>query len=468
MGLSQVQKAWATLQGNERVALSRNEMRKGPHEFAEALIADFRAKHEAGGIIWTESFPCSDNGVRDLVDLAFYTSLLQEETRTLRFHVVFGSDNAALLPHAVIVKFPSPLRIQEPSDLVKLTPALSSENIGLWITETLDGAGNACLHCVGLLDLGFNSQDFIIGFPDGTLGTMMRFGDTTIGNTTYFNLQVEGCGHLRAKFAMHWEYTLRAGTITPFHSIAEAPPAGALFQEISEQFYDELLRTHSQFDGRSPCHLVQPAVITMWTRVLQMVVTRHHGGCFIVLPELTRTIESLRARYGVHDGYPIDLDVGQYLLDLFQASEALHRLRKSLATQCSSNSLRELSDLEQKWLIRRRNLRFAITTLAELASIDGCVVLDRSLRCHIFGAKLERQPGNHTSGSAPRQLRDWYSPVVSLEEAIKKLGKRNGSACDFCRDHLGALAFVVSQDTDLRLYYSNTQFVYGFENLTAG
>ena len=93
MGFSQVQKAWATLQGNEKVALSRNETRKGPHEFAEALIADFRPKHEAGGTRWTASFPCSDNGVRDLVDLAFYASLLQEETRTLRFRVVFGSDN---------------------------------------------------------------------------------------------------------------------------------------------------------------------------------------------------------------------------------------------------------------------------------------------------------------------------------------------------------------------------------------
>ena len=118
-------------------------------------------------------------------------------------------------------------------------------------------------------------------------------------------------------------------------------------------------------------------------------------------------------------------------------------------------------------MIKRRNLRFAITTLADLASIDGCVVMDRYLRCYIFGAKLERQPRNHASGSAPRQLRDWYSPV-SLEEAIKKLGKRNGSACDFCRDHPGALAFVVSQDTDLRLYYSDNQFTYGFENLSAG
>ena len=74
----------------------------GEYQFAEALIADFRAKHDAGGTRWTASFPCSDNGIRDLVDLAFYASLLQEEARTLRFRVVFGSDNADLLPHAVM------------------------------------------------------------------------------------------------------------------------------------------------------------------------------------------------------------------------------------------------------------------------------------------------------------------------------------------------------------------------------
>ena len=467
MGLSHVRKEWAALEGKGKVALLRNQERNGPHEFAEALVADFRQKHEADGTRWTGSFPYSDNGIRDLVDLAFYASLLQEEARAVRFRVIFGSDNARLLPHAVVVKFTSPLPMQDPSDLVKLAPALSRENIALWITETLDASGNSCLYCLGLLDLAFDAHDFVIGFPDGTVATVMSFGNTIINDVAYFNLKVEGCGHLRASFAGHWEYTLRAGTITPFQIVAEAPPAGVLFRETSQLLSDELVRAGSQHNAPVPLPQVQPAIIAFWARVLKLVVSRRHGGCFIVVPETATTAEALFDRYGVRDGYPVKVDIGQYLFDLFQASEALHLLRKSLPTQCNSNSLRELSDLEQKWLIRRRNLRFTITTLADLTAIDGCVMMDRHLCCHLFGAKLERQPGSAASPGGPRELRDWYSRV-SLEEAIKKLGKRNGSACDFCRDHPGALAFVVSQDTDLRLYYSDDQFTYRFDNLSAG
>jgi hypothetical protein len=131
----------------------------------------------------------------------------------------------------------------------------------------------------------------------------------------------------------------------------------------------------------------------------------------------------------------------------------------------NANRFKQFTEAETDWLKKRRELRFAVATLADLGSVDGCVVLDRQLRCYLAGAKLERQP--LPAIATMRGLRDWDSGV-SLEDAIAKLGKRNGSACDFCRDYPRAFAFVVSQDEELRLYYSDDKAVYGFESLSAG
>ena len=62
-------------------------------------------------------------------------------------------------------------------------------------------------------------------------------------------------------------------------------------------------------------------------------------------------------------------------------------------------------------------------------------------------------------------LRDWYSREASVEPAVIKLGTRNQSACQFCREHPHAFAFVVSQDGDLRVYCSDGGAAYAFEAL---
>jgi hypothetical protein len=47
-----------------------------------------------------------------------------------------------------------------------------------------------------------------------------------------------------------------------------------------------------------------------------------------------------------------------------------------------------------------------------------------------------------------------------MEPRLAKLGTRNNSACLFCREHPGAWAFVVSQDGDLRVFYSDEKAAY--------
>jgi hypothetical protein len=461
MGLSQVQKAWAALPSGDNGELVRG----GPQEFAARILADFRAKQTSGSDRWKQAFPCSDSSVRQLVEMAFYASLLKEEGKEVRLRLVLASDNASLLPPTIAVRFTTPVPIGTPTDLAKLSPILSSQNIGLWVTETPKRGGKYGLSCLGLLDLNVNASDSVIGFPKGAVWDG-GFGNSVIADTTYFNLRVNGCGHLRAHFAMHYEQELRAGAIAPFCFFAEAPPTATLLMESSNLLSRQLVKAHNP-SGLFDTHAMQRAMIGVWAQVLQTLIARRHGGCFVILPEPATTMLEIRSESGylIRGGYPVDLDIGRELIELFNQSEALVQLRKSVAAAPSANKFKEFTELETSWLRKRRELRFAVATLADLGTVDGCVVLDRQLRCYLAGAKLERQP--LPAVASMRELRDWNSGA-SLEEAIAKLGKRNGSACDFCRDHLRAFAFVVSQDEELRLYYSDEKAVYGFENLSAG
>jgi hypothetical protein len=110
--------------------------------------------------------------------------------------------------------------------------------------------------------------------------------------------------------------------------------------------------------------------------------------------------------------------------------------------------------LANQWTSKRRDLYVIQNVVAGLSSVDGCVVLDRSLRTHLFGAKIR-------ASKAGKGL-----PLIDpdtnadLSSEMEKLGTRNNSACGFCREHPGAYAFVLSQDSDLRLYCSDEKSAY--------
>jgi hypothetical protein len=127
--------------------------------------------------------------------------------------------------------------------------------------------------------------------------------------------------------------------------------------------------------------------------------------------------------------------------------------------------VQQLCDQQNDWLTRRSQFHVALSAAAGLSEVDGCVVLDRGLRIHLFGGKIRSSGGNGRAAVKSLDLRDWYSREVSIEPAVRKLGTRNQSACDFCREHPQAFAFVISQDGDLRVYCSDNDAAYAFEAL---
>src|SRR5262249_1907064 len=114
---------------------------------------------------------------------------------------------------------------------------------------------------------------------------------------------------------------------------------------------------------------------------------------------------------------------------------------------------------------RRNQFHIALNAVAGLSEVDGCVVLDRGLHVKLFGGKIHSSSASGATGAKVLDLRDWYAHDVSIESEIRKLGTRNQSACQFCREHPRTFAFVISQDCDLRVYCSDDEAAYAFEAL---
>ncbi|MGE5194009.1 MAG: putative sensor domain DACNV-containing protein [Deltaproteobacteria bacterium] len=452
MGLTRVRFDWANLR-------TVNEL-CGPREFAKALLHEFHAVQQSDFGNWL-SFSCSDESVRGVIELAYYASLLEEEGRPTRFRIVFGDDDVDALPYSRLARFDAPVCINDVADVMKIAPALTSQEVALWMTERKGKRTESWLECLGLLNAGVDSQRVMIGFPDA----VVTGSQTVVHRQTHLTLSVEGSGHLRASFGLLWEYALRAGVVMPTTLVATTPPLEAVLADS-----ESIVRRRCKAlypDLPLPEYVLQNAreITSLWTRILDTAVSRQHGGAFIILPEETVSLDAIRKTYNIYDGVPVDLDLGAHLAEFSASCGRLFNLRRLTGAESSESLVQQLCDQQNEWLALRGQFQVALNAAAGLSEVDGCVVLDRGLRIGLFGGKIRSSGATSRPSGKALDLRDWYARDVSIEHDIRKLGTRNQSACQFCREHPHALAFVISQDGDLRVYCSDDEAAYAFEAL---
>jgi hypothetical protein len=91
------------------------------------------------------------------------------------------------------------------------------------------------------------------------------------------------------------------------------------------------------------------------------------------------------------------------------------------------------------------------------------VVLDRRMTVHGFGGTIE-------TGAAQSSTRTYVDSrtnvLLAEEELLARFGHRHRSAFLLCQAVPRIIAFVISQDGDLRVFSSDDQHVYCDENLS--
>jgi hypothetical protein len=173
----------------------------------------------------------------------------------------------------------------------------------------------------------------------------------------------------------------------------------------------------------------------MLRRTIQLVRGASHGGMVLVVDsEAGSNLEGLRLKYQIG---PTEASQ-RYRTLLFRILEAVAAATSKASVGWSdfaSSASAELEELEQAVFEWSR-------VIANLASIDGAVVLDKRFGLLGFGAEV--------SAELPTPSRVWRA--IDTEgrdcrpEEIDGVGTRHRAAYRFVNDHPNGLAIVISHD----------------------
>lgn len=190
----------------------------------------------------------------------------------------------------------------------------------------------------------------------------------------------------------------------------------------------------------------------VWSSVLYHASEKRHGGAFVVVPA-ANTIDL--ARFSIKCKYDADLRLGEQILDFWNACIVFAK----------ASTEEERNPALHQWKWHREKLFITAKALAGLSCVDGCVVVDGDLAVLGFGGEIRVDEAK--ASSAPRSLRNIKTGELTPEDELLSFGTRHRSAYRLCKVHPGTIAFVISQDGDLRIFYSTDSDVYGFQFLHA-
>ncbi len=385
-----------------------------PSDLAK-VVSKYRAWAKAG-LLYT-GFPhppsdfavISDKGIEDLVRNCYLASLQPEEGRYPRFLAVVSGRRR---PPELVTRFTPPIPLTSPNVLRKLAPAVASD-FAVSVREEASG-----LHCEGIA-LNLWEKNFLFDPP---WNMPLRNG---------LCISVEAPGEITIA-EEHLTYHTRGGRGWPEAEvyIGFAPGVYEWLCELTVWVGKRLSNPEACGFSEADLHGVTSngLVDILWTRILHMAQNLRHGGAFVIRP--TGDIEGIeikRPTTGLH--------LGELLVDHLNGV-----VKEPGILSCG-----------------RYSLFTRATSLAHLSTVDGCVVLDRSLQLQGFAGHIQiddecLQNQSRTFTNKKGELRS--------QEDLKVLGARHNSAFRICKAYPHQLVFVISQDGDMRLFSSDEKHVY--------
>ncbi len=355
----------------------------------------------------------SDLGLRRLLELAFHTSLTTEEGRHPRFRF-FVSAPGGVDAMPPIARFDPPIPLR-PDSLRRMVPAVSSRLHAVKVVEAKSGG----LFADSVLAIDELGEAAGVGRPEISMGLGLPG----------LMIRVDGPGRMRAtERGFTWE--LRDGRVRPLNHYAVISVVRKWFGDLAEAMRKEAAASgHVGPDD-------DPGVVfdAVWSFVLATAVGAGHGGAFMIVPG--EPGPELRIKYPARD------------LDLARSVSAFWRNCFDAEKQADAAEFEKKSAL---WDASKRRMFSAARALAELANVDGCVVLDRRFRLFGFGAEIRVSEDQVKGWECAEAHPDTLAPQATID--VERWGTRHRSAYRLCCARPGTLAFVVSQDGDLRVFY---------------
>jgi hypothetical protein len=265
--------------------------------------------------------------------------------------------------------------------------------------------------------------------------------------------EILGPGHLRVR-EDNGEYTLRANEIVVHDELLHTKPVREWLHEVSVAAVANYKSTPrhdctrpdlSDADWLSERKRPVHDVWIMWSRILREAMRQGHGGAIVVVPQLPNTCLKIT--------FPLDpYDVANELVDVWSS------LCRLWIAKSTDEIQRCVEDKRQK----THHLLSLTRSIGSLSGTDGCVVFDRRMALHGFGASIDVK----RDGPESRRCVDLRQDIeVSRDQLLKSYGERHRSAYYLCHEVPGTISFVMSQDGDLRVFASDQDHIYFASNL---
>lgn len=364
----------------------------------------------------------------DALSAAFQASLTTEEARSTRFRLLLTSPER--LPDAGVpnqgvlrLKFDR-TRLLTPDELRRLAPAVPFETALIGAR-----AEQGKLRIWGVAHSG----------PAWLAPTWG--GRSIVPNWSYDPIiHVTAPGQLAVRCAGQLVGALERGSLVDAAvDVFDSSWLPTLFARERTVIQEEYAAEQAQVVSPTTVEhsLIGKVAQQMLRRAIQLVRGARHGGLILIVD--TRNGES-RALAGLRLKYSLTRDepARRYRTLLFQIIDAVADMVKKDTigwVDFASNQSARLEELEQAVFEQSR-------VLANLAAIDGALVLDKRFSVLGFGAEV--------SAELPTPSEVWRAMdtegTLRNREDVENVGTRHRAAYRFVNDHPDGLAVVISQD----------------------
>jgi hypothetical protein len=382
----------------------------------------------------------SDDALAELLGVAYQTSLLREEGRTLAFRIIFLPRETAKTrkdPHqkSRVAKF-TEVRELSVAELRRLAPA--ADSVRSMICADHDPVKGWVVWA--LLDIGANWWQFTRHEAGGARVPPINL---TLGSPAPGELTISTNGlSLLA---------LRGGTVYQARGSAlDSGPVSAHFETGRLALYAETIRrlgteTWSDNDDDYPKRFHDICL----SRLLTSICDLSHGGTLILVPDkLSATDSRLSDRVNIK--HPCDYDYAWNLmiecLEFHSRYYAAHSLLRESRTPVDPSAYKHVSFLNSRREESDEALGDCFRFIASLSSVDGALVMTDRFRILGFGAEVIAQ------SPTLREIRRAENPLAteSTPISIESYGTRHRSAFRFCSSYEDAIAFIVSSDGGIK------------------
>lgn len=384
-----------------------------------------------------------DDALRDLLGLAYHTSLLREEGRKLTFRIlVLPRQSSRNRPEvhrhtSRMAEFtePRPLSV---SELRRLAPA--ADSVRSMICVEHDATQGWLVW--GLLDTGANWWEF-------------THHEASSGMPPPSNIAIasSGPGELVVSSSGLILLSLRNGsTYLPKGDVLNSGPVSDHLEPARKHLYRDAIRRLKvkKWDPEGTDNNYPKRFYDMClSRILNSIREMAHGGTLILVPD-ELSVEDSRLTDRINIKHPCNYDYAWSLmvkhLELHRKYYDLHLPLWDAKSPILPKDYQQVAILESQREENDEALRDCFHFMASLSAVDGALVVTDRLRVLGFGAEVVAQS---------QTLREITLAVnaeatETREISIESYGTRHRSAFRFCSSYENSIAFIVSQDGGIK------------------